>query len=127
MLVFTPPGSSRAMGTIAVQEPPHPSMMPVEYRAALALRIQSMVDDLPEATAGELLFQVELEEQFPVIDRISRAGETLVTFSSALQAAAAMPTFPISPLMFKPDPKTEAALQEDNLEEYLALLYPAER
>lgn len=124
MLLFTPPGSSRAMGTIAIPAPPPSAMMPVEYRAALAQRIQAMVNDLPEAQAKELLFRVELEEQFPVIDRLSLAGETLVTFSSALQAKAAMPTFPISPLMFKPDPETESALAEDNLEEYLGLLYP---
>jgi hypothetical protein len=127
MLLFTPLGSSRAIGTIAVETPPPSAMMPVEYQAALASRIQAMVDQLPEGNARELLFLVEVQEQFPVIDRLSKAGETLVTFSSALQDKAAMPTFPISPLMFKPDPETEAALEEDNLEEYLSLLYPMER
>ena len=123
MLVYSPLENRMGLGSIAVEFPLPKPMTPAEYRAHLAARIQDMVNDLPTQTQRKLLFEVEFQEQFPVLDHLNRAGEAIVENSSALRMKVAMPVEPIPPQLFKPDPETVSALKEDNLEEYLSLLY----
>lgn len=126
MIAWTPPEAQRGMGLVLL--PPQQALKPLtldSFRAALAARINRLVEQEDPEDAQALLRQVRDREGLRVPD-LSRAGEVLVDQSQALSQAAAFPLEPIPP-PFKDDPESKAALEGETLEEFLASLYSEHR
>src|SRR4051812_22406340 len=95
-LLFTPPNSQRAMGTVVLKSRPPLPISPAVYRMLLAERLHLLITDAegtPEL--DEVLTELERQEGLNLPPNRKHIGEILVKHSQRLRKMAGYPIEPI--------------------------------
>jgi hypothetical protein len=121
MIALTLPNSQRGLGSIRLHAPAK-ELTRSEAKLALANRINRLIRKEEPARAAALLRAYEAEEGLEL--EPATAGEVLAENSDRLSQAMGQ-DWPVTAT--EHDPATEARLEEETLEEFLATLYPVER
>lgn len=121
-IAWTPPDSQWGLGSILLPAQPAERLTRERYQLLLAQRIDRMVQRAGLEQARALLARYEEVERFSLAKEPQVAGEILAENSEWLRQRAAFPWAGVEPPL-EHSPETEARLEEETLEEFLALLY----
>lgn len=121
-IAWTPPDSQWGLGSVLLPAQPEGRLTSQQYRLLLAQRINRLVRKAGLEAARDLLARYEDVEKLSLAREPRAAGELLAEYSEWLRQRAAFPPLGVEPPL-KHSPETQEALEEETLEDFLALLY----